>query len=160
MDWTAIINDASTAVLSGGVLFGLLKKYPLIGKVALYAEQHAGEIVKGAEEIGKEILSTPAGALVAHELHNKLDEVSTQFQKSEVAKLALIGLHSFGVVSANLSDSQKIAIADYVGVDPKEVSAILQEAEAAVTEFGNRELVKAANIFTVAQKASAVVTAV
>jgi hypothetical protein len=166
MDWTTILNDVSTAVLTSGLFFGLIKKYPIIGKVALYAEQHAGEIVQEAESIGKFIISTPAGAIAAHSLHAEVDRVTDSFKHSEIARLALVGLHSFGDFAQNLSDTQRVALEQFIinsvpkdwNIDSQTIAGYLQEAEKAVAEFSKDGLVKAANVFTEAQRASTVVT--
>jgi hypothetical protein len=164
--WTTVINDVSTAILTSGLFVALIKKFPIIGKAALYVGEHAAEIVHGAEVIGKEILSTPAGAIAAHSLHAEVDRVTEDFKKSEVAKLALIGLHNFGHAYTNLSDTQKVALTRFVidsvpkewNINDKTVIEVLAETEKAVDYFGSLEIVKAANIFTEAQKANAVST--
>jgi hypothetical protein len=165
MDWTTILNDVSTAVLTSGLFFGLIKKYPVIGKAALYVEQHAGEIVQEAESIGKFIVSTPAGAIAAHSLHAEVDRVTEDLKKSEIARLALVGLHSFGQAYTKLSDTQKVALTRFVtdtipkewNIDAQAVIGILAEAEKEIEAFGKLGLVQAANTFTEAQKASVVV---
>lgn len=163
--WTTVINDVSTAILTSGLFVALIKKFPIIAKAAVYAGQHAAEIVQEVETIGKSILSTPAGAIAAHSLHVEVDRITEDFKKSEVARLALVGLHSFGQQSyINLSDTQKVALTKFVtdtvpkewSIDAQTVIGILAEAEKAVEAFGSLGLVQAANIFTEAQKASAV----
>jgi hypothetical protein len=162
LDWTIILNAVSTAVLTSGLFFGLIKKYPIVGRAALYVGEHAAELVQGVEYIGKEIFSTPAGAIAANSLHAEVDRVTEDFKKSEIARMALIGLHSFGQASANLSDTQKVALEQFIinsvpkewGIDSQTITGYLQEAEKAVEAFSKLGLVQAANVFTDAQKAS------
>lgn len=163
-DWTTVLSDVSTAILTSGIFFGLIKKYPIIGKAAHYVGEHAADLVQEAESIGKFIVSTPAGAIAAHSLHAEVDRVTEDFKKSEIARLALVGLHSFGQAYTNLSDTQKVALTKFVvdsvpkewGIDAEAVVEILAEAEKAAEAFGNLGLVQAANVFTDAQKASTV----
>lgn len=165
--WTTVINDVSTAVLTSGLLVAIIKKFPFIAKAAVYAGQHAAEIVQEVETIGKALFETPAGVIAAHSLHAEVDRVTEDFKKSEIAKLALIGLHSFGQAYTSLSDTQKVALTKFVvdtvpkewNIDAQTVIEVLADAEKAVVAFGNLGLVQAANVFTEAQKASATVPA-
>ncbi|MDB5054801.1 MAG: hypothetical protein JWM44_2851 [Bacilli bacterium] len=164
LDWTTVINDFGVLITFFGVFFGLKKKWPALFVFATYLEQHASQIVQEVETIGKEILSTPAGAIAAHSLHAEVDRVTEDFKKSEIGRLALVGLHNFGQAYTNLSDTQKVALTRFVvdsvpkewNINDKTVIEVLAETEKAVDYFGSLEIVKAANIFTEAQKASAV----
>lgn len=161
-DWTTVVNVVATSILSSGLFVGVLRKYPLLLKGVVYVEQHASEIVQEAEAIGKLIVSTPAGAVAAHSLHVEVDRVTEDFKNSEIARLALIGLHSFGSLVENLSDVQKVALVKFVvesvssdwNINADDVQNILGEAQKAVEAFSQLEIVKAANFFTDAQNST------
>lgn len=160
IDWNVILNDAVVVVASIGGILGLNKKFPFLVKAEQYVIEHGIEIVQTAETIAKDIAATPIGAVVKHHLESEVEKVTDQFKQSEIARLALVGLHSFGTTIDGLSDVQKSALAKFVAesvpagwnVTPEEVAAVLADVQKAADAFASLEIVKAANFFTDAQK--------
>lgn len=37
-DWTTIVSDVTTAILTSGLFVGVIKKYPFLLKAAVYVE--------------------------------------------------------------------------------------------------------------------------
>lgn len=148
--WETIINDGIIVISFLTGLFGLNRKWPLLARAEQYVVQHAGEIAKAAE--------TVVEAVTGDQTQDKLDDALTRLKKSEVGRLAMIGLRGFGVAYESLSDAQKLALNAYVasyvpGATQAQIEAALAELEGAVSEFGDSEIVKAANLLTAAQTA-------
>lgn len=164
MDWTLIANDVVGAAITIGGLIGLNKRFPGLLKAEKFIADHAGEIVQTAESVVKDLAATPIGAVVKHHLQSEVDKVTEQLKQSEIARLALVGLHSFGTTLDGLSDVQKVALAKFVtesvpavwNVTQEEVLAVLADVQKAADAFAQLEIVKAANIFTDAQKSALV----
>lgn len=160
MHWIQIVNDATTAIVTIAGLIAANKKWPFMAKAASLVEQNAGAIAQGAEAVVKDIVATPAGAVIKHQLQAEVDKVSEQFRKSEIGRLALIGLHSFGTTLEGLSDTQKVALTKFVveatpaswNVTDQEVTDALNDMQQAANDFTQLEIVKAANVFTEAQR--------
>lgn len=164
IDWTNAVNDVCTAVLTIAALAGVAKKWPKLFNALTFVEQHSSEIVKATETIVKDIAATPYGALVKHQLQAEVDKVTEQFKQSELARLALVGLHGFGQTVEGLSDTQKVALIRFVmdtapsawNLTEKEVQDVLDSVQKAASDFAEIELVKAANLFTAATQKTAV----
>lgn len=164
-DWvTMILNDLGILIGIFGTLFGLNKKYPILSKIARFLENNASTIGHTIETVAKDIIETPAGAIVKKKLHDEIDKVTEQLQNSEIAKFALVGLHSFGMVVEHLSDTQKAALIKFVieslpsewNITQQQVETVLNDVQKAANEFKNLSIVVAANYFTEAQKAKLV----
>jgi hypothetical protein len=157
-DWTVVLNDAVLIVAFLGSILGLNKRFPLLVKAEQFVIEHAPEVVQTVEAIA----ATPIGAVVKHHLESEVDKVTEQFKKSEIARLALVGLHSFGTTLDGLSDVQKAALAKFVAestpaewnVTSEEVYTVLVDVQKAADAFAGLEIVKAANFFTIAQKSA------
>jgi hypothetical protein len=167
MDFNVILNDVVVVVAAIGGILGLNKRFPLLVKAEQYVLEHSSEIVQTAETIVKDIEETPLGAVMKHHLETEVDKVTEQFKQSEIARLALVGLHSFGTTLDGLSDVQKVALAKFVvesvpaewGVKQEDVLTVLADVQKAADAFAQLEIVKAANIFTDAQKSVIVAAA-
>lgn len=162
LDWNVILNDAVVVVAAIGGLLGLNKRFPFLVKAEQFVIKEGPAIAQTVETIVKDIAATPIGAVVKHHLESEVDKVTEQFKQSEIARLALVGLHSFGTEIDSLSDVQKAALSKFVSesvpadwnVTPDEVSATLAEVQKAADVFAGLEIVKAANFFTNAQKSA------
>lgn len=158
MDWTNIINDACTTILTVAALIGANKKWPGLFKAIQFVEHNAGTVVQVAEEIVK----TPFGAAVKHQLEVEVEKVTDKYKTSEIARLALVGMHSFGVSMEALSDVQKAALTKFIlesvpvewKVTPEDIDAVLTDVQRAANDFSKLDIVKAANYFTTAQKSA------
>jgi glutaredoxin 2 len=151
-DWTNLLNDVVAGAVSVAGLVGALKKWPWILKGAVYIEQHAGEIVHTVEAIAE----SPAGAMVKQALHHEVDKANEKLQQSEIGRLALVGLHSFGTNLANLSDTQKTSIVHFVrsntNATEDEIRTALDDMQKVAQDFAQLPIVQAANLFTAAAK--------
>lgn len=159
INWTVILNDVIMVVAFLGGLIGINKRFPVLVKAEQYVVQHGPEIVQTAETVIKDIVATPIGAAVKQHLEAEVDKVTDKFKQSEIARLALVGLHSFNTTLNGLSDVQKAALSKFVAesapaewnVKADDVAAVLADAQKAADSFGQLEIVKAANYFTTAQ---------
>lgn len=157
-----VITIATTAVTTIGGLLAVARKWPFLFKVGTFLEQNAATIVKDTAEVVKVVAETPIGAAVKHHLQTEVDKVAEKFKQSEIARLALVGLHSFGTTLDGLSDVQKAALAKFVAestpaewnVTSEEVYTVLVDVQKAADDFAGLEIVKAANFFTIAQKSA------
>lgn len=162
LDWNVILNDTVVVVAAIGGVLGLNKRFPFLVKAEQFVVKEGPTIAQSVETIVKDIAETPVAAVVKHHLQAEVDKVTDQFKKSEIARLALVGLHSFGTRLEGLSDIQKVALAKFVtdsvpaewNVKQEDVLAVLADVQKAADAFAQLEIVKAANIFTDAQKSS------
>lgn len=162
IDWNVILNDAVVVVAAIGGVLGLNKRFPFLVKAEQFVVKEGPAIAQTVETIVKDIAATPAGAVVNHHLQAEVDKVTEHFKNSEIARLALVGLHSFGTTLDGLSDVQKAALAKFVAetapaewhVTPDEIEKVLENVQKAADAFSELEIVKAANFFTSAQKSA------
>jgi hypothetical protein len=160
-----IINDviiiAATAVTTIGGLLAVVR--PFLFKIGTFPEQNAATIVKDTKEAAgaaKAATETPISASVKHHLETEVNKVIEKFKQSEMTRLALVGLHGFGLKLDNLSDTQKAALVKFVAesvpaewnVKQADVTAVLDDVQKAADAFSQLVIVKAANFFTSAQK--------
>lgn len=159
IDYSMIINDLGLIIGFIAAVFGLNKKFPFLTVAAHFLEDNAVTIGQTVEKVAEEVIKTPIGAAIESKFKHEIDTISNSLQQSEIAKYALIGLHSFGSLVANLSPTQKIALFDFIKksvpeATDEQINKVIEEAEKAVNEFANLDLVKAANLFTQVQTAA------
>lgn len=141
-----VVNDAILLVGWAGTLFGFGKS-KWFGAAVQFVEKEKDVIVAGAEAL----------------LDNaKVANIEEQLQKSELAKLAAIGLHALGATYNTLSADQLKALALHIQtllpVDSKfsqqDILDALQQAQKLADDIANHPLIQAANKFTQEQIAA------
>lgn len=160
IDFTMLLNDAGLLIGFITALFGLNKKFPFLTATAHFLEDNAATIGQTVEKVAEEVIKTPIGAAIESKFKHEIDTITDNLQQSEIAKFALIGLHSFGLELAQLSDVQKTALIKFVvesvpaewNITNDQVDKVLGEVQTAANAFSNLSIVTAANYFTEAQK--------
>ena len=159
LNWETIINDLGVFIASAGAIVGLSRKFPWLLKAATFLEKNAKTIGEDIAKVIDVIDDIPLAKKLLGNVEDKVVTVIGEVRDSQIAKLALIGLHNFQLNAGNLSETQKLALVKFVvescpvewNVNEDAVTKVLNEVENAVNEFGNLEIVKAANYFTEAQ---------
>lgn len=158
-----VANDTITmvggAVLTIAGMFGLLKKFPQIGRIVPVAEK----VVEDAVKVGEDVLGLPGMEGVKASMHVELSHVKAELQKSQVLQVVGSALHSFGKAAEALSANEKSALVTFAVAELKkkgyevsstEITTAVEEIQKAANAFADSSLFKTAQRFDSVQQAT------
>ncbi|MCL6597690.1 MAG: hypothetical protein K6T81_03000 [Alicyclobacillus macrosporangiidus] len=184
--WNDLLTILGTAVTVLAGLFGINRRWPLLTKTIQWLEHDGATLIEDVGKLAKDVSSAPffqsgasdggsgtagagsgraggsgrsSGAGGAAEASGTpgATPASDALLRTELARVALVGLHAFGQALDSLSADQKKALAFYIasrvpGVTEQEIEAALQAMQREADAAARSALFQSANAFTEAQK--------
>lgn len=150
------VNDLLTAIVGIGGIFGVNHFFPLLKKDEPIIKDVVDQGIKDVEGI----LSLPVAKTVEVHLKQELSSLQSGFEKTEVGRLALVGLHAFGKALSDLSETQKSALVMFIqqnipadkNMSKTEIENAISEAQKECDKVGVTPMFTLATSFTEATK--------
>jgi hypothetical protein len=157
-NWFTAVNDLVTSAITiGGIVVAHRKGWvkAVVEELIRRGPQLVKDVQQVAEGVGQLV---PAVGEAEKALKEEIEQLTDKARKTELYRVAAVGLHAFGAALGALSEDQRKALSFYIasrvpGATPQEIADALAFVQKEADEAAASPLFQSANAFTQAQAA-------